>query len=151
MQPVATRMVADLEDRTSGLSYDSLEAQRSWPSISDFGSDVDGILPQRGRSLIRTDRVPNPFSRASSRNRQTEPTIEVNVRFMEPRLRRSSTFFDDPLEPVAKLEDKLLEPLPRGSICASVSEVLSLEDSPAVKYQKRYSETALEQIGRAHV
>lgn len=144
MQPVATRMVSDLEDRTSGLSYDSLEAQRSWPSISDFGSDVDNILPQRGRSLIRTDRVPNPFSRASSRNRQKDPTIEVNVRFMEPRLRRSSTFFDDPLEPVAKLEDKLLEPLPRGSICASVSEVLSLEDSPAVKYQKRYSETALE-------
>lgn len=143
-QPIPARVVPNLEDRTSNLSYDSLEARRSWPSISDFGSEMDNVLPPRGRSILRTDRVPNPFSRASSRNRQKDATIEVNVRFMEPRLSRSSTFHDDPTEPMAILDDNLLEPLPTGSICASVNDVLSLEDTPAVQYQKRFSETTLE-------
>ncbi len=142
--PITSRKVANLEDATSTMSYVSLESNNSgWSSFSGI-DELDDPLPRRGRSLIRKDRVPNPFSRASSRNRMSDAAIEVNVRFMEPRLRRSSTFHDDPEDIPARLEDRLIEPLPRGSINTSFYEVLNDIETRAGKYQKRYSETALE-------
>lgn len=87
------------------------------------GKDVD-----RGRSLERGPRFPNPLARAESRIRRDDSAIELDARSLGKRLSRSSTFFEDPYDPCAALEDDLLEPCPRLSICSSLSDVLN---SPA--------------------
>jgi hypothetical protein len=83
--------------------------------------DVD-----RGRTLERGTRYPNPLATAESRPRRDDAPIELDVRPIEKRqLSRSSTFFEDPNDPCAVLEDNLLEPCPHIPICNSVSEVLN--------------------------
>jgi hypothetical protein len=89
------------------------------------GKDFD-----RGRALERGSRYPNPLAKAESRPRKNEPTIELDVRPIEKRqFNRSSTFFEDPNDPCAVLEDDLLEPCPHIPICYSVSEVLCAPES----------------------
>jgi hypothetical protein len=91
------------------------------------GKEVD-----RGRTLERGARYPNPLEKAESRPRKYDPTIELDVQSIEKRqISRSSTFsnFEDPKDPCAILEDNLLEPCPQLSIRNSVSEVLSASES----------------------
>jgi hypothetical protein len=91
------------------------------------GKDFD-----RGRTLERGPRYPNPLAKAESRPRKGDPTIELDAQPIEKRqLSRSSTFsnFEDPNDPCAILEDNLLEPCPHLPICNSVSEVLSASES----------------------
>ena len=57
---------------------------------------------------------------------QPQPAANTGSTPIEKRaLSRSNTFFDDPNDPRAALDDDLLEPCPHGPICDSVSEVLS--------------------------
>lgn len=67
----------------------------------------------------------NPIARAESRSRENSGAIEIDGRPIQKRISRSSTFFDDPSDPCAILEDNLLEPCPHLPICHSVSEVLN--------------------------
>ena len=81
----------------------------------------------RGRTLERGPKYPNPLAKAESRPRKNDLTIELDVQPIEKRqLSRSSTFsnFEDPNDPCAAFEDDLLEPCPRLEIRNSVSEVL---------------------------
>jgi hypothetical protein len=110
------------------LSYRDIERQ--------FEVKGKGKAIERGRSQDRQPRYSNPLERAESRGRRNDPAIEINVRPIGKRTsRRSSTFFEDPNDPRAVLEDNLLEPCPHLPICNSVSEVLqyvlpSLAHSP---------------------
>jgi F-box-like len=91
------------------------------------GKEVD-----RGRTLEKGSRHPNPLAKAESRPRKNDPTIELDVQAIEKRpLNRSNTFsnFEDPEDPSAILEDNLLEPCPHLSVRNSVSEVLSASES----------------------
>lgn len=57
---------------------------------------------------------------------QPQPAANVGSTPIEKRaLSRSNTFFDDPSDPRAILDDDLLEPCPHSPICDSMSEVLS--------------------------
>jgi hypothetical protein len=83
------------------------------------------VSNDRGRSLEQEPRFANPLSRAESTGGNA--SIEVDACPIE-RTRtasRSSTFFDDPTDPSAILDDNLLEPCPHLPICGSVSEVLT--------------------------
>jgi hypothetical protein len=91
------------------------------------GKDVD-----RGRTLERGPRYPNPLAKAESKPRKNGPTIELEVQPIEKRqLSRSSTFskFEDLNDPCAVLEDNFLEPCPHIPFRNSVSEVLSASES----------------------
>jgi hypothetical protein len=90
-----------------------------------------GKEADRGRTQERGPRYSNPLAMAESRPRKNDATIELDVQLIEKRqLSRSNTIsnFDDANDPCAFLEDNLLEPCPRGSICNSVSEVLSASE-----------------------
>lgn len=65
---------------------------------------------------------------------------------MKMRLRRSSTFFEDPSTPEAELEDAMLEPLAPGPICASVNEVLEDEAGSILRLQKQFADMTLEHV-----
>ncbi|TAQ83945.1 hypothetical protein B7494_g7730 [Chlorociboria aeruginascens] len=82
----------------------------------------------RGRELERGTRFQNPLDKAESRNRKNDAAIELDVQPIEKRS-RSSTFFEDPSDPCAVLDDNLLEPCPHAPICSSVSEVLDGKSS----------------------
>lgn len=91
-----------------------------------------GRETDRGRTLERGPRYSNPLAKADSRPRKNDATIELDVQPIEKRqMSRGNTIsnFEDPNDPCAILEDNLLEPCPRGSICNSVSEVLSASES----------------------
>ncbi|CZR51121.1 uncharacterized protein PAC_00996 [Phialocephala subalpina] len=91
----------------------------------------DGEEPERGRTLERGLRFSNPLSRAESRSHREDPAIEIDVRPVEKRtISRSNTFFEDPNDPCAILEDALLEPCPPIPLSDPVSEVLSGSPSP---------------------
>lgn len=77
----------------------------------------------RGRSLARSPRSADPFSR--SINRHLSSAIEVKATSMGKRISRSSTFHDYPTSSFALLDDNVLEPCPHISQCATVSEVLT--------------------------
>lgn len=80
----------------------------------------------RGRSREREPRYPNPLARAESSLRESQPAIEIDIQPIEKRhLSRSGTFFDDPNDPCAALDDSLLEPCPHIPICNSVSEIVN--------------------------
>lgn len=86
----------------------------------DKGKGVD-----RGRALERIPQPINPFSRAESLRRMNLPTVEMDVRFIRARYRRSDTFHDNPLATCAILDDTFLEPHPFGPLCNSVSGILA--------------------------
>jgi hypothetical protein len=103
----------------------------------DRGSGVDqgkgsGKDVERGRTLERGPRFSNPLSRAESRIRHNDAAIEINVLPIEKRINRSSTFYEDPTETSAVLEDNLLEPCPHVPICSNVSEVLNTPSNTRV-------------------
>lgn len=127
-------------------SYTLSDADSVGHSISLCNDEADDRPQPRGRTQERTGRVPNPFSRAESRGRANSGAIEINVHFMEPRLNRSTAFFEDPSNPVAELEDAILEPLAPGPIRASVNEILEHDEYPVSEYQKRFSDTAFDQV-----
>ncbi|KAE8446856.1 hypothetical protein EG329_011487 [Mollisiaceae sp. DMI_Dod_QoI] len=100
------------------------------PQSNYSGSDVEdgdrGKGVERGRTMERGPRFQNPLARAESRAHRGDPAIEIDVRPMEKRaISRSNTFFEDPSDPRAVLEDALLEPCPQVSLHNSFSEVLS--------------------------
>lgn len=92
--------------------------------------------PQRGRALRRTRRVPNPLSRAESRNRANDASIEVNVRFMKKSPTRRSAFYKGRSSSLGELEDIVLEPLTPGQMCASVNEILESGGAPVPATRK---------------
>ncbi|OBT77879.1 hypothetical protein VF21_03227 [Pseudogymnoascus sp. 05NY08] len=92
--------------------------------------------PQRGRALRRTRRAPNPFSRAESRNRANDASIEVNVRFMKKSPTRRSAFYKGRSSSLGELEDIVLEPLAPGQMCASVNEILESDEAPVPTTRK---------------
>lgn len=92
--------------------------------------------PQRGRALRRTRRVPNPLSRAESRNRANDASIEVNVRFMKKSPTRRSAFYKGRSSSLGELEDIVLEPLAPGRMCASVNEILENGGAPVLATRK---------------
>lgn len=109
-------------------------------NLSDCGDDLslDNCPPTplsgkgkgkgiaRGRNRERGFRSPNPLERAESRKRRNEPAIEIDARSIGKRaISRSGTFFENPYDPEAVLEDRLLEPCPNIPICENVSEVLN--------------------------
>jgi len=99
----------------------------SLPRTSILMKVVDkekGEETERGRPLARTPRQSNPLSRAGSRSYQNDTTIDVSIRSIAQRVSRSSTFFDDPTDPYAILEDDMLEPCPTPPIGESVSDML---------------------------
>lgn len=93
-------------------------------------------LPQRGRDLRRTRRVPNPLSRAESRNRANDASIEVNVRFMKKSPTRRGAFYKGRSSSLGELEDIVLEPLAPGQMCASVNEILESGGTPVPTTRK---------------
>ncbi|KAL3417821.1 F-box domain-containing protein [Phlyctema vagabunda] len=78
---------------------------------------------RRGRTLGRSQRREDPLARATSRVRGREASIELDTRPIEKRFSRSNTFFDDPADPRAILEDTLLEPLSDNSMQSSISSL----------------------------
>ncbi|TVY15076.1 hypothetical protein LARI1_G006132 [Lachnellula arida] len=84
---------------------------------------------QRGRTLDRHPRPLNPLAGAESRIRKHDAAIEVDTLPISKRIKRSSTFHDNPLDPCAILDDNLLEPCPHALLCTTVSEVL---DAPSL-------------------
>jgi hypothetical protein len=121
-----TTIIMPLESIAEGLQDASA---RNLTKSVDKGK---GKEADRGRTLERGPRYSNPLAKAESRPRKNDATIEVDVQPIEKRqLSRSNTIsnFEDPNDPCAFLEDNLLEPCPRGSICNSVSEVLSASES----------------------
>ncbi|QSZ35252.1 hypothetical protein DSL72_008121 [Monilinia vaccinii-corymbosi] len=85
---------------------------------------------ERGRTLERSPRYPNPLEKAESRPKRNKTTIEVDGRPIRTR-DRSHTLHDDPNDPCAILDDQLLEPLRDALQQDSFSEVLSGHQSPA--------------------
>ncbi|OBT70039.1 hypothetical protein VE03_00467 [Pseudogymnoascus sp. 23342-1-I1] len=102
--------------------------------------------PQRGRALRRSRRVSNPFSRAESRNRANDASIEVNVRFMKKSPTRRSAFYKGRSSSLGELEDIVLEPLAPGRMCASVNEILE-SGRPPVPATRRPSARAASDQG----
>jgi hypothetical protein len=79
----------------------------------------------RGRSEERGLRSLHPFERAESRARRDETAVEIDATFIGKRgSSRSGTFFENPYDPKATLEDHILEPCPHIPNCGNVSEVL---------------------------
>ncbi|TVY36733.1 hypothetical protein LOCC1_G006417 [Lachnellula occidentalis] len=83
-----------------------------------------GIEVQRGRTLERHPRLLNPLAGAESRIRKHDAAIEVDTLPISKRIKRSSTFHHNPMDPCAILDDNLLEPCPHARLCTTVSEVL---------------------------
>lgn len=101
--------------------------------------------PQRGRPLKRARRVPNPLSRAESRKRANDASIEVNLRFMKSYPTRSSAFYKGRSSSLGELEDIILEPLAPGRMCASVNEILDSGSTPVPTIRKPPVNTILDQ------
>ncbi|TVY33751.1 hypothetical protein LSUB1_G006574 [Lachnellula subtilissima] len=93
-------------------------------SAVKFVDKGKGIELQRGRTLERHPRSVNPLAGAESRIRKHDAAIEVDTAPISKRIKRSSTFHDNPLDPCAILDDNLLEPCPHARLCTTVSEVL---------------------------
>ncbi|KAG4028546.1 hypothetical protein MFRU_021g01330 [Monilinia fructicola] len=89
-----------------------------------------GKEAERGRTLERGPRYPNPLEKAESRPKRNKMTIEVDGRPIRTR-NRSHTLHDDPNDPCAIFDDQLLEPLRDAPQQDSFSEVLSGHQSPA--------------------
>jgi hypothetical protein len=83
---------------------------------------------ERGRALEQGPRYPNPLARAESRNRG-EAAIELDARPILKRPSRSSTFFENPSDPHALLDDQILEPCPHVSMFSSLPELLRCSDA----------------------
>ncbi|KAF8851453.1 hypothetical protein BDZ45DRAFT_750646 [Acephala macrosclerotiorum] len=114
---------------TTDIDDDGLSVNSSKHAQYDDADDSEEF--KRGRTLERGPRFANPLSRAESRTRREDPAIEIDVGPMEKRtLSRSNTFFEDPNDPCAILEDTLLEPCPPIPLSNPVSEVLSGNPSP---------------------
>ena len=112
----------------TGLDATEEPEEAASPEEQDKINEVDkskGEEVERGRTLERGLRFPNPLARAESRLRNDDAAIEVNVRPIQKRIRRSGTFYEDPTEASAVLEDNLLEPCPHIPLCSNVSEVLN--------------------------
>ncbi|OBT87995.1 hypothetical protein VE02_02906 [Pseudogymnoascus sp. 03VT05] len=99
-------------------------------------ADPKDSWPQRGKALRRTRRAPTPFSRAESRNRANDASIEVNVRFMKKSPTRRSAFYKGRSSSLGELEDIVLEPLAPGQMCASVNEILESDEAPVPTTRK---------------
>jgi hypothetical protein len=94
-------------------------------TIKDKGKGID-----RGRQLEREPRCFNPLERSESVPQKWKAAIEVDARPIKRKPpSRSSTFHDDPADPRAVLDDKLLEPCPSLTISNNVSEVLDSDNS----------------------
>ncbi|RAL62952.1 hypothetical protein DID88_004041 [Monilinia fructigena] len=89
-----------------------------------------GKEAERGRTLERGPRYPDPLEKAESRSKRNKMTIEVDGRPIRTR-NRSHTLHDDPNDPCAIFDDQLLEPLRDAPLQDSFSEVLSGHQSPA--------------------
>jgi hypothetical protein len=114
------------EESEAISSTDWSVASKSKVIDKDRGKDVE-----RGRTLEKVPRYPNPLTGAESRRRNT--TIELDGRPILKRPSRSSTFFKDPSDPCAMLDDKMLEPCPHISTCSSFPEVLNSPPRPRAK------------------
>ena len=118
--------MASQQARPNQMMVDNIEP----PATTDLQCDLPiNRNRTRGRSLKQEPRCTNPLSRAESRNR--DYLVELDGRPIRriQDVSRSSTFFDDPTEPSAILDDILLEPYPHLPLCDSVSEVLIGDDS----------------------
>ncbi|KAI9640789.1 hypothetical protein NHQ30_010629 [Ciborinia camelliae] len=91
----------------------------------DKGKEVE-----RGRTLERSPRYPNPLERAESRPKRNKTTIEVDGRPIRTR-DRSHTLHENPDDLCAIFDDQILEPLRDVHQRDSFSEVLSGHESPA--------------------
>ncbi|KFZ00202.1 hypothetical protein V500_01127 [Pseudogymnoascus sp. VKM F-4518 (FW-2643)] len=101
-----------------------------------YNAEPKDPRPQRGRALRRARRVSNPFSRAESRNRANDASIEVNVRFMKSSPTRRNAFYKGRSSSLGELEDIVLEPLAPGRMCASVNEILESSRPPVPATRK---------------
>jgi hypothetical protein len=92
---------------------------------------VKGKGTERGRTFDREPRFSNPLAWANSRSHGEESAIENDGRPIEKRgISRSNTFFENPNDPCAILEDTQLEPCPQIPLSSTVDEVLSGTPSP---------------------
>ncbi|KFY31950.1 hypothetical protein V493_00644 [Pseudogymnoascus sp. VKM F-4281 (FW-2241)] len=121
-----------------GILPDTLPGSGKLPHLRGrkHNAEPEDPQPQRGRALKRTRRVPNPFTRAESRNRANDASIEVNVRFMKRSPTRRDAFYKGRSSSVGELEDIVLEPLAPGQMCASVNEILENGRTPVPAAQK---------------
>jgi hypothetical protein len=107
-------------------------------SASVNRSEVDGKgeieIFERGRSLARSPRPSNPLSRAHSRVRLHDASIELNAQPIEKRLSRSSTFYDDPSDTCAVLDDDILEPCPHVPLCSVAERMARHHQDPEFHY-----------------
>ena len=132
--------MASQQARPNQMTVDNIEPPAT--------ADLQCALPinrnrTRGRSLKQEPRCTNPLSRAESRHQDVSIELDGRpIRRMQG-VSRSSTFFDDPTEPSAILDDILLEPYPHLPLCDSVSEVLIGDDS------SRRSSVVVDRLRRA--
>ncbi|PVH85688.1 hypothetical protein DL98DRAFT_511267 [Cadophora sp. DSE1049] len=124
-QILLSRGVADPDTASSSTDFESptlvtsiFESDTSHfmtlgNAASQSVSGLDGVGADLGKGKMICPQQPR-----SAANIETTP-IEKRA------LSRSNTFFDDPNDPRAALDDDLLEPCPHAPICDSVSEVLS--------------------------
>jgi len=118
-----------------------LPTPRDEIKLVDKGKGRDA---ERGRTLRRCPRFGNPLAKAESRDRRSDAAIEVDARPLGKRLRRSSTFHDDPSDHCAILDDNLLEPCPHLPICPPVSEVLdTIATAPSLDSCQTSAETSI--------
>lgn len=117
---------------------------RSERSIKHARFGEDGTCIERGRTSNRKPRLSNPLAVAESRPHREESTIKIDGRPIEKRgLSRSSTFFEDPNDPCAILEDSLLEPCPQIPLSDTVDEVLNGGPSPTALISGRMKSHSL--------
>ncbi|KAG0651194.1 Calcium permeable stress-gated cation channel 1 [Hyphodiscus hymeniophilus] len=104
---------------------------------------------ERGRSLEKGPKYPNPLVRADSWRLPSTTAIELNARPISKRPSRSSTFFENPSDPCAVLDDKMLEPCPdtmlrRGGWSSSIPRSLQ-KNRPKLQYASKDQDTVNEE------
>ncbi|KFY07109.1 hypothetical protein V492_07435 [Pseudogymnoascus sp. VKM F-4246] len=136
----------DAEHHGSDDSSNTLPGSKTVPyPVGNYSVKAKYSEPQRGRPLKRTRRVSNPFSRAESRNRVNDASIEVNVRFMKNSPTRRSAFYKGRSSSLGELEDIVLEPLAPDRIRASVNEILAGSRISVSQPRKPSARTASDQ------
>lgn len=118
-------------DSSDGIISNTLPGSGTLPHPNwKYNVEPKDTRPQRGRGLRRARRITNPFSRAESRDKANDASIEVNVRFMKKSPTRRSAFYKGRSSSLGELEDIVLEPLAPGQTCPSVNEILESGRTP---------------------